>query len=166
MTKSEILQQLAAASNAARLDDLGQRIEALRSARIESAEQLASILEPLAQAMAALTDETRDALAATDRQSRELGEQFRSEVQQATMELNKASTRAEQVAEYLQRVGHWTEWIHYLLTVATGVITALLVSAFWLWLAPPTVESRLDAKAVADHLKPAVIEALKPSRGR
>jgi malate synthase len=58
MTKSETMKQLAAASNAGRLDDLGQRIETLRSARIESAEQLAAMLEPLAQAMAALTDET------------------------------------------------------------------------------------------------------------
>ncbi|MNF05463.1 hypothetical protein D3C80_2051940 [compost metagenome] len=58
------------------------------------------------------------------------------------------------------------EWGHYALVVGTGLVTAVLVSGFWLWLAPPTVQNQLDPKAVADHLKPAVIEALKPSRGR
>jgi hypothetical protein len=46
------------------------------------------------------------------------------------------------------------------------MVTAALVSGFWLWLAPPKVQNMLDAQAVAEYLKPAVIEALKPSRGR
>ena len=56
------------------------------------------------------------------------------------------------------------EWRHYLLATSTACMTALLVSAFWLWLAPPTVSNYLDAKAVADELRPA-IAALKPSKG-
>jgi hypothetical protein len=86
MTKSETMKQLAAASNAARLDDLGQRIETLRSARIENAEHLALMLEPLAQAMAALTDETRLTLEAVEHRSREQGERFKSQVDAAAME--------------------------------------------------------------------------------
>jgi hypothetical protein len=105
MTKSETMKQLAAASNAARLDDLGQRIESLRSARIESAEQLASMLEPLAQAMAALTDETRLTLEAIEQRSREQGERFKSQVEAATTALSQASAGAEQAAENLDRVG-------------------------------------------------------------
>lgn len=58
------------------------------------------------------------------------------------------------------------EWRHYGLAVVTGLVTAALVSGFWLWLAPPKVQNMLDAQAVAEYLKPAVIEALKPSRGR
>ena len=58
------------------------------------------------------------------------------------------------------------EWTHYALTVGTALATAVLVSVFWLWLNPPTVQNQLDAKAVAEYLKPAVIEALKPSRGK
>jgi hypothetical protein len=54
------------------------------------------------------------------------------------------------------------EWTHYALAALTGALTAALVTVFWLWLAPPV----LDAQAVAEHLTPAVIEALKPSRGR
>ena len=44
-------------------------------------------------------------------------------------------------------------------------MTALLVSAFWLWLAPPTVQNHLDAKAVAEMLRPEIAPA-KPSRGK
>jgi membrane-associated phospholipid phosphatase len=58
------------------------------------------------------------------------------------------------------------EWRHYALAVMTGLITAALVSAFWLWLAPPTVQNQLDPKAVAEYLQPAVIEALKHSKGK
>ena len=34
------------------------------------------------------------------------------------------------------------------------------------FITPPTVPNQLDARAVDDHLKPAVIEALRPSRGK
>ena len=165
MTKSETMKQLAAASNAARLDDLGQRIETLRSARIESAEQFASMLEPLAQAMAALTDETRLTLAGIEHRSREQGERFQSQVETATTALSQASAGAQQAAENLDRVAQWTEWRHYLLAVMTGMMSAMLVTAFWLWLAPPIVQNHLDAKAVAEYLRPE-IGAVKPSKDK
>jgi hypothetical protein len=156
---------LAAASNAAWLEDLGQRIETLRSARIESAEQLASILEPLAQAMAALTDETRETLATIEQRSQDQGERFQSQVETAAMELSRASAGAQQAAENLDRVGQWTEWRHYLLAVMTGMMSAMLVTAFWLWLAPPMVQNHLDAKAVAEYLRPE-IAVVKPSKSK
>ena len=43
---------------------------------------------------------------------------------------------------------------------------AAAVTASWLFLAPPSIQNQLDPQAVAEHLKPAVIEALKPSKGR
>jgi uncharacterized phage infection (PIP) family protein YhgE len=165
MTKSETMKQLAAASNAARLDDLGQRIETLRSARIESAEQLASMLEPLAQAMAALTDETRETLATIKQRSEEQGARFKSQVEAATKALTQASAGAQQAAESLDWVGQWTEWRHYLLAVMTGMMSAMLVTVFWLWLAPPIVQNHLDAKAVAEYLR-SEIAVVKPSKGR
>jgi DNA anti-recombination protein RmuC len=165
MTKSETMKQLAAASNAARLDDLRQRIETLRSARIESAEQLASMLEPLAQAMATLTDETRLTLESIEYRSREQGDRFKTQVDEATMELTRSTTLAQQAAESLDLVGQWTEWRHYLVAVMTGMMSAMLVTAFWLWLAPPTVQNHFDAKALAEYLRPE-IAAAKPSKGK
>ena len=41
-------------------------------------------------------------------------------------------------------------------------ITAVLVSGFWLWLAPPKIAPLLNAQALAEHLQPALIEALRP----
>jgi hypothetical protein len=63
MRKTETLRQLAAMSNETHLDMLGRQIEAVHQSRVKSVEELATLLEPLAQAMAALTDETRQTLA-------------------------------------------------------------------------------------------------------
>jgi hypothetical protein len=58
------------------------------------------------------------------------------------------------------------EWRHYLLAGLVGLVTAAAVTASWLWLAPPTIQNQLDPQAVAQHLKPAVIEALRRSSGK
>jgi hypothetical protein len=51
-----------------------------------------------------------------------------------------------------------------LATVAgvSAILAAALAIGLWLWLAPaPQVQNQLDPKAVADHLKPAILDALK-----
>ena len=167
MSKAETLKQSAAASNAARVAELASRIEALRQARHQSAEELAATLEPLAQALASLTDETRDTLTAIEIRTRTLGETFTSQLDTSAKTWKETAVQAQQAADSLNRAGGRLEWRHYALTVATGVASAALVSAFWLWLAPQKApQLQLDAKEVATILKPAVIEALKPSRGK
>ena len=166
MSKTETLRQSAAASNATRLEHLAEQMETLRQAKHQSAEDLAATLEPLAQAMAALTDETRQTLAEIERKSQEQGETFKRQLSESVKGYKEAAAEASQAADSLNQAGQRMEWRHYALALLTGLVTAALVSGFWLWLAPPTVQSQLDAKAVADHLKPAVIEALKPSRGK
>ena len=166
MKKTETMRQLAAASNAARVEALNQQIEGLRQAKLTSAEELASILEPLAQAMAALTDETRTSLEQIEQRSREQGEQLRSQTETAITSWNQAAKAAQQAAERLDEAGRRVELNHYLLAILTGVMTGLLASAFWLWLAPaPKVQNVLDAKAVAELLRPEIV-ALKPRRGK
>lgn len=165
MSKSETMKQLAAASNAARLTGLGQEIETLRTAKIASADQLASMLEPLAQAMAALTDETRETMSAIAQQGRDQGDQLRMQIDTASSAWSKASSEAQQVVQNLEGAARQTERRQYVLAMTTGLTTALLVSAFWLWLAPPTVQNHLDAKAVADMLRPEIAPA-KLSRSR
>lgn len=165
MTKSETLKQLAAVSNATRLAELGKQIEHVRQAKFESAEQLAATLEPLAQAMAALTDETRQTLVEILRQSREQGEKFQEQVQSAERTWQVAAAKTQQAAERMDVAGRRMESTHYLLALTTGMISAMLVSAFWLWLAPPTVVNQLDAKAFAEYLRPE-IAAVKQSKGK
>lgn len=166
MSKTETLRQSAAASNETRLERLASQIEAVRQAKHQSAEDLAATLEPLAQAMAALADETRQTLAEIDRKSREQGETFKRQLSESVKGYKDAAAAASQAAESLNQAGQRMEWRHYGLAVVTGLVTAALVSGFWLWLVPPKVQNMLDAQAVAEYLKPAVIEALKPSRGR
>lgn len=166
MSKTETLRQSAAATNAMRLEHLAEQMETLRQAKHQSVEDLATTLEPLAQAMAALTDETRKTLAEIERKSQEQGEKFSAQVSVAAKEWEAAAAEAQKAAEALNQAGQRMEWRHYGLAVVTGLITAVLVSGFWLFLAPPSIQNQLDPLAVANHLKPAVIEALKPSRGR
>jgi ElaB/YqjD/DUF883 family membrane-anchored ribosome-binding protein len=154
MTKSETLKQLAAASNAARLDKLGQQLQTLHATRIESVEQLASMLEPLAQAMAALTDEARQTLTEVEQKSREQEERFKNQVEAATMALTQASTLAQQAANNMDAAAHRTEWRHYLLAVVIGAMSGLLVSAFWLWLAPSTLDTEQRMKGAPALVSP------------
>lgn len=121
MKKTETLRQLAASANEKSIADLGMRIETLRAAKIESADQLASLLEPIAQAIAALTDETRSTLAEIEQKRLEHSARFEREVTAAATAVQRAATMANQSAEYLHRAGQNMEWTHYLLAVATGL---------------------------------------------
>ena len=166
MSKTEMLKQSALASNETRLAHLGQQIETLRQSKQRNAEDLALMLEPLAQAMASLADEARQTLDEIERKSREQAEKFKAQTESVTRSWKDAAASTQAAADSLNRAGARMEWRHYALVVMTGLITAVLVSAFWLWLAPPTVQNQLDPKAVAEYLKPAVIEALKHSKGK
>ena len=166
MSKTETLRQLSDAANEKRIERLANQIESLRQAKHQSAEDLAATLEPLAQAMAALTDETRQTLAEIERKSQEQGEKFSAQVSEAAKEWKAAAAEAQKAAEALNQAGQRMEWRHYLLAALVGMVTAAAVTASWLFLAPPSIQNQLDPQAVAEHLKPAVIEALKPSKGR
>ncbi|WP_229261724.1 mobilization protein [Duganella margarita] len=116
--------------------------------------------------MAALTDETRASLAQGQQHSKEQNEQFKAQAEAAVKSWRNATQAAERAAERLEQAAWRMELRHYLLAVLTGVMTGLLASAFWLWLAPaPVVQNSLDAKAVAELLR-SEIAALKPSRGK
>ncbi len=164
MSKAEILRQLAASANASKLAGLSQQIETLRQARLESAEHLAAILEPLAQAMAALTDETRQTLYTVEATAQQQREQAKLEIESVTKTCQEAASTAHRAAERLDNVGRHMELNHYLMSLSIGLLAAMLVSAFWLWLAPrPQVMNQLDAKQVAEYLAPAIAAAKRSS---
>ena len=166
MSKTEILRQSAAASNEKRIERLANQIETVRQAKHQGAEELAATLEPLAQAMAALTDETRQTLAGIEVQSKAQADKFSSQISAAAKEWRVAAAEAQKAADALNQAGQRMEWRHYLLAGLVGLVTAAAVTASWLWLAPPTIQNQLDPQAVAQHLKPAVIEALRRSSGK
>lgn len=170
MSKTEMLRQSAQAKNETRLQDLTNEVQTVSQARPQSVEDLAALLEPLAQALAALTDQAGKTLTELDHKSRETSQTLQGQVDSATQILRllttQAQAQAKSAADHLNRAGNRLGWKHYGLATATGTITAVLVSAFWLWAYPPTVQNTLDPRAVANYLKPAVIEALKPSKGK
>jgi Na+/serine symporter len=163
MSKTEILRQLSDAANEKRIERLANQIESLRQAKHQSVEDLSMVLEPLAQAMAALTDETRQTLLEIDRKSREQGELFRRQLSESMKAHKEISLSMIRAAESLNQAGQKIQWTHYVISALTGAITAALVSVFWLYLAPQQIY--LDARAVAAYLKPA-IEASRLSANR
>jgi hypothetical protein len=165
MRKTEIMKQLADNANMAALSDLGAQIGALHRAKLTNVEELAAILKPLAQAMAALTDETRQSLAQIEAKGREQAERLHDQIEEAAKVCDAATKQVHKATDRLEKASNRIAWSHYLLAMATGCVTALLVSASWLWLAPPTVSNHIDAKEIADQLRP-VIAPLKPSKGK
>jgi hypothetical protein len=122
MKKTETLRQLAASSNEQRMADLGMQIEALRPAKIDSADHLASILEPIAQAMAALTDETRRTMIQMAQRSEEQAARFERHVLAAEKTVQQASMMADRSSERLTWTSRALELRHYVLAVTTVVI--------------------------------------------
>jgi type I site-specific restriction-modification system R (restriction) subunit len=167
MSQIEILKALTQRENEKRLERLASQIESLRQAKHQSAEELAVTLEPLAQAMAALVDETRQTLAEIERRSQQQAENFQQQIGRTTTAWIEAAEQADQAAIRLIQAGQRMEWQHYGLTVLTGLITAALVTAFWLWLAPlPKIQNVLDPREVAEWLKPALTGQPPPSSGK
>jgi hypothetical protein len=166
MSKTETVRQLAAAVNKQRIEHLASQMQSLREAELGKAEDLARMLEPLAQAMAKLTDETCDTLAQIQARSEKQMQTFSQQLAAQDRLLKTTANEAQQAALSLQSAGYHLSWKHYLITILTGIISAVIVSAFWLWLAPPKVQNYLDAKRFAEYLKPAVTEVLRRSRSK
>lgn len=154
MSKTETSRQLATASNARRLEQLANQIETLRQARLQNAEDLSAILEPLAQAVAALTDETRETLAQIDATSRQQAQQFQERITATTQQWTRTLSRAEEAAQALAKAANQIKATFLLWTLLISLVSATLASAFWLWLAPtPIIVHRIDAQEVANLLK-------------
>jgi chemotaxis protein histidine kinase CheA len=167
MNKTETLRQSAAASNEKRLSHLTHQIEAVRQAKHQSVEDLATALEPLAQSMAKLSDETLETLMLIEQRTRDQAEAFTSQLQDEVRSFQAATAAARKSADRMQQSTQGLRWRHYALALVAGLLTAGLVSGFWLWVAPPKIQNtlNLDPQALAQDLAPA-IAALKPSRNK
>ncbi|SDL65450.1 hypothetical protein SAMN05216517_101710 [Janthinobacterium sp. OK676] len=166
MTKSETLRQLATAENTAQLDALACRMAQLHQARLASAEELAALLEPLAQAMAALTDEARQTMQQLGLDGTRQGEQFRRQIEAATSAWRSAEQAARESAQAIDCSSRTLSQRQYLLAALVGMMTGLLASALWLCLAPaPRLQNVLDAQQLAALIRPATA-AWKPCEGK
>ena len=146
----------------------------LRQAR--NVEQIADELEPLAVSLATLADQAQASIKAMEAASLQQAREWSSQQLSAANELEAA---AKNVAQYVKALQQATASLKQtagevqqaqrgqLLTLATvagvsAILAAALSIGLWLWLAPvPQVQNSLDAKAVAEYLKPAIVDALK-----
>ena len=94
--------------------------------------------------MAALTDETRETLTEIERTSRQQAAQFQKQIESAANSWQTAATQAQSAADRLNQAGQRMEWIHYVLAAMIGLLSATLVSVFWIWLLPRTIENKVD----------------------
>jgi len=144
----------------------------LRQAR--NPDQIAEALEPLAVSMAALADQLKEAAeqskTAAFQSGRELQEQASlsaSLVREQAEVLTKTVTGIQRLATQWQQERTRSTWVILGLVSLSSILAAMLSTAFWLWQAPtPEVKNLLDPAQVAEHLKPAIIEALKPAPRR
>ena len=173
MHKTETLRQLSAVANEKHVEHMSAQLETLRQAQVQSAEELASLLEPLAQAMAALTDETRvtltelqqqstmqvQALAAQSQALLHQWERNPQELQAAAQRLTAATDRLIQNSAQILHQATWRlGWKHYAVTVATGLVAALLTLGLWTWLSARSTPGTLPSK-------PSVTAPRKPFSG-
>ena len=143
----------------------------LRQAR--NVEQIAEELEPLAVSLATLADQAQASIknveAASLQQAREWSSQQLSAaneveaaaktVAQHVKALQQATASLKQTAGEVQQAQRGQLWT---LATVSAILAAALAIGLWLWLAPaPEVRNQLDAKAVAEYLKPAIVDALK-----
>ena len=146
-------------STMAQLHETMEKLQPEEQVR-KAVEDLAMVIEPLAQAMAALTDDTKETLAEINRKSQEQGDLFRNQIEIGTQAMNKAMKEAQAATAAMEKANRVMDLKNYSLAIMTGMFTAVVVSAFWLYLAPPEVKNILDPAQVAEHLRPALIEAL------
>lgn len=168
MSKAEMLRQSAIDKNKSNLEQLAEQVQTIRDAKAQSVEELSAMLEPLAQALASLSSDAAKTLRDIQEATQAASVGFHREIQNANTSLSNSEIRATQATAGLKRAASSLGWRHYALTVLTGLVSAALVSAFWLWFKPPkSPDINLDPKAVADYLRPALsASAVKPSKGK
>lgn len=164
MSKAETLRQSAIDKNKTSLEQLAEQVQTIRDAKAQSVEELSAMLEPLAQALASLSSEAAETLSETQQATRTASVDFERQINAANDSLGKAVTATTQATAGLKRAASSLSWGHYGLAALTGLVTAALVSGFWLWFRPPTIDNLLDPKMVAEYLKPALLEAMKTGK--
>lgn len=170
MTVVETLKRQAEQQAGQRLSALSQQIEAVRSSKAQSIEELAAVIEPLAQAMALLSDDLRSQVqqmtsasrdqavewsqhqaAAADRIER-AWKKSADRLNEATDQAKASASSLDEASSQLRRFG----LMHWLSTIVTGAVTAGLLIGLWIWQhpsPPPAAPAiNLDARTVAQYL--------------
>ncbi len=139
----------------------------LRQAR--NVEQIAEELEPLAVSLATLADQAQSSIKALEDASAKQAREWSSRQESAAAAVSKAAINVKEATAALSQIAAELKAAqrHQFRNMATVAVMSAILAAqlsliLWLWLAPvPEVKNTLDAKGVAEFLKPAILDALK-----
>ena len=90
------------------------------------------MLEPLAQALASLSSEAARTLSEIEQLTRTASVDYQRQINAANDSLGRAVTATTRATNDLRRAASSLSWGHYGLAAVTGLVTAVLVSGFWL----------------------------------
>lgn len=164
--QSLTLMQQEASSTA---DQVQQSLMLMRQETSATAERMAIAIEPLAQAMARLTDETREALSQIEARSKEQIAAQKKSISESHSAAMKVSREATEAARRLEGSTSSLTMSHYGLAAMMGLLSAALTTAFWLFLSPPTIQNQINPEAIARMLWPAISQQIAqqpPSAGK
>lgn len=120
-----------------------------RVKRARGIDDLAETIEPLAQAMASLSEETRETLTEFLSESMKQSEKFSDKQTKALSTWNKGAEEMRGAAEDLVRASEraesaakWWQWSLFGWALMASVLPMLLlVTASWIWLGPKVVKN-------------------------
>lgn len=115
-------------------------VERLKQAR--NLNELAERVEPLAQALAALADDTRQTLTETQESLERQLEVTNQTTQQLSRTLNEASQKLAQSAREAQQASWSMTWKPLMIAVLSGIGSALALSVLSHWLQPSEATQR------------------------
>lgn len=150
-------------------DQVRQSLMLMQQETSATAERMATAIEPLAQAMARLTDETRETFAQIEARSKEQAAAQKKATAEAHSAVLKASREATEAARRLEGSTSSLTMSHYVLAGLTGLLSAVLTTAFWLFLSPPAIQNQISPEAIARMLWPAISQQIAqqpPPAGR
>lgn len=144
--------------------EVSSQIKVLEQSRPANEEDLAAKLEPLAQAMAALTRDSMQALLDLRARSEQAHDLYQSRIEAFSKELELIRQAASDSARTMDKAAERVQAKGLIAILGTAAVTAALAIVSWPSRDSPKVV--LDATAVVEQLKAAGIGAATPSTPR
>ena len=117
------------------------------------AESMAALAEQLSEAAEKSKGESFQAI----REMQQQASMAASLVQEQAEALQKTARSMQRLAEQWQQERTRATWATAALMLASATLAAALATVSVRWLAPPTVQTNLDPRSVAEYLAPALL---------
>lgn len=98
-------------------------------------DELATALEPLAKVLATLSNKAGEILTEIEQETKSASLDYQRQISATSDNLGMVVRAAEQ-ATPSYRAANRLDWTHFALVIATGLLSAMLVSGSWVWFGP------------------------------